>query len=177
MLAVLIGAPQMAAAADFGHAVGATYLSGYGDVIDFYEREIHGDASSVPVGLSYRLIAAYDSGMRLDVGLGPLAFIFGDVSYSAIPLSVTIGYDTNPNSGTNFYVRGGASVVFLSADNTDDSSAVGGVAALGIEFGGGNAVQFFMELAYDSSEFTFNGRNGEEKMSPQEIMFTVGARF
>jgi hypothetical protein len=59
-------------AGNFHHAIGLAYTSGAQDVFDFYD-DIWMDVDRLsPVGVFYLLVIDYDSGIRTDIGVGPL---------------------------------------------------------------------------------------------------------
>jgi hypothetical protein len=79
--------------------LGVAYASGVSDITDLYEDNLRLEGFDADVDLKLPLgIAAgvrYDwaSGMRGDLGLGPMFFIGGDVDHFELPLTATVGYN------------------------------------------------------------------------------------
>jgi len=172
---------------DIDQAIGLSYPSGFQDVVDFYDDVpwLEVDRLS-PVGLFYRLLVNYDSGMRTDVGVGPLTYVIGDVAYHDIPLTLTIGYNFNSKGSFNPYVRGGLSYHFIDGDYVKDTKPVGPFGALGVEFMKNKPWQFFVEVAYDGAEATmkvdeyrygFGTYRKTEDINPMGVMVSAGFMF
>jgi hypothetical protein len=172
---------------DIDQAIGLGYPSGFQDVVDFYDDVpwLEVDRLS-PVGLFYRLLVNYDSGMRTDVGVGPLAFVAGGVEYHDVPVTATIGYNLNPKGSINPYLRGGLSYHFIGGDYVKDTKPVGPFGALGVEFMKNKPWQFFVEVAYDGAEATmkvdeyrygFGTYRKTEDINPTGVMISAGFMF
>ena len=164
-----------------------TYSSGFKDVADWHDDNLNVESDLIsPVGLTYRFNYNYDSGLRMDLGLGPISMIGGDVDYFNMPLFATVGYNLFQDSNFNLYVRGGFTYHILDGDYVTDDSATGLLGAVGIEAGG--RVKFVAELAVDTAEATFSNGGvylydqgeyvySEEEIAVDDVMFTVGVRF
>lgn len=173
-------------AGNFHHAIGLAYTSGAQDVFDFYDEVPWLDVDRFsPVGLFYRLAIEYDSGVRTDIGIGPLAFAIGDVDYHDVPLTATIGYNLNPKGSVNPYLRGGLSYHFVDGDYVDDPNALGLFGAIGLEFGKGKP-WFFVEVAYDTAEITmkydsysygYGSYAKSEDIKVTDLMISAGVMF
>jgi hypothetical protein len=141
--------------------LGPSYVSGIGDVTDLYERnmEFEGYDADVdmllPVGVAFAADYHWSSGVRLDVGLGPMFFIAGDVDHFEAPISATVGYTFMPNSEVSPYVRAGLVHHFVSGDYYA-STDPGVLAAGGIDFNRASMVKFTFEVALDQSEVEFD---------------------
>jgi hypothetical protein len=168
--------------------VGLTYVSGIRDVWDWHEDTVDPDEfeHGALVALSYRSAAIEDFGLRLDLGLGPIVLIMGDKEYSDLPFQFFLGYSFFNSSSIRPYARVGASIHFNSGDYLVDENTVGGVAAIGIDFGEAGSMHFFIEAAYDSAEATFSGIRINENFEPVRtedtillngFTLTLGARF
>ncbi len=73
-----------------------------------------------------------------------------------------------------------------SGDYLVDEHVVGGVGAIGIDFGETGSTNFFIEAAYDSAEATFSGTRIDDNFEPIQtedtillngFTLTLGARF
>ncbi|MCU7905178.1 MAG: hypothetical protein KZQ76_04840 [Candidatus Thiodiazotropha sp. (ex Epidulcina cf. delphinae)] len=136
------------------HYIGFSYVSGAKNIWDWHEDNLllDDELSGVPIGLSYRFAGLFDSGFRLDAGVGPLVLIFGDVEYYDVPIQLSIGYGFFSSSYFRPYARVGASFHINDGDYLVDGTDVGAIGALGFELGEPNdSVNFFMEASYDSS--------------------------
>jgi hypothetical protein len=135
---------------------GLAYASGIDDVTDLYERnlDIEGFDAKVdlkfPLGLTGAVRYDWASGVRGDIGLGPMFFIGGDVDHFELPLSVTVGYNFLQNADVSPYVRGGLTYHFTSGDYYS-SSDPGLFVAAGLDFR-----HFALEVAIDRSEVEFD---------------------
>lgn len=131
---------------------GLAYASGIDDVTDLYERNLDVEGFDAEVDLKFPLgltgAVRYDwaSGLRGDIGLGPMFFIGGDIDHFELPLSVTVGYNFLPNADVSPYVRGGLIHHFASGDYYS-STDPGLFAAVGLDF-----THFSLEVALDGSE-------------------------
>lgn len=131
---------------------GLAYASGIDDVTDLYEENLRqeGFAAEVdlkfPLGLTAGVRYDWPSGVRGDIGLGPMFFVGGDIDHFEMPLTVTVGYNFAPRAEVSPYVRGGVTYHFASGDY-DASSSPGLLVAAGLDFR-----QFSLEVALDRSE-------------------------
>lgn len=135
---------------------GLAYASGIDDVTDLYEANLDAEGFDAEVDLKFPLgltgAVRYDwaSGIRGDIGLGPMFFIGGDIDHFELPLSITVGYNFLPDSDVSPYVRGGLIHHFASGDYYA-SADPGLFAAAGLDF-----THFSIELALDRSEIEFD---------------------
>ncbi|MCG8051637.1 MAG: hypothetical protein AB2729_12490 [Candidatus Thiodiazotropha taylori] len=184
----LLLSSKAALSTEAAHYVGLTYVSGIRDVWDWHEDTVDPDEfeHGAPVALSYRFAAIEDFGLRLDLGLGPIVLIMGDIEYSDLPFQFSLGYNFFNSSSIRPYARVGASIHFNSGDYLVDENTVGGVAAIGIDFGEAGSTHFFIEAAYDSAEATFSGIRINDNFEPVRtedtillngFTLTLGARF
>jgi len=172
--------------ADSNHALGLTYSSGFGDVVDWHDNNLLvEDVIDIPIGLSYRYINNFDSGLRMDVGVGPMSLIVGDIEYYDIPLQLTLGYNFFKGGGFSPYVRGGVVYHINSGDYVKTSADFGFLGALGAEMGK-SRIKFFAEVAVDTAEATFSTAEGnplfvlnssEEDIAVLDVHFTIGMKF
>ena len=136
--------------------LGLAYASGLSDVTDLYEENLRLAGFDVdvdlkfPLGLAAGMTYEWYSGARLDVGLGPIFVIGGDVAHSEMPLTITGGYKFIRNADVEPYVRGGLSYHFVDGDQYS-SSKVGPFLAVGVDF-----AHFSLELQLDQSEVEFD---------------------
>ena len=136
--------------------LGVAYASDVENVADLYEENlrIQGFDAEVdlefPLGLAAGVMYDWESGIRADVGLGPMFFIGGDVDHFEMPLSATVGYNFMRTADISPYVRAGLVYHFASGDFYV-SSDPGIFAAAGLDF-----ERFSIEVSVDSSEVTFD---------------------
>ena len=178
-----IGLAISAQLSQAGNAIGLSYASGFNDVADWHEDNLFVDRSGIGLGLAYRYIHEFDPNLRLDIGASYFG-TWGDVDYSDLPLQLTIGYNFAPSGSVNPYIRGGVSYHIMDGDYIEKDADVGVLGAVGIEMG--SAVSFFMELAVDTAEATFNTeesnsawtrRYARDEIKISDVMLTLGARF
>ena len=148
-------------AGDWQFGFGVTYASGISDVADLYEANLEAnpfidsaDVSEFPVGVGFRTRYQGDSGITMDIGIGPLFLILGDASHTEIPLSATVGYAFVHSANTSPYARIGVSHHIVSGDFVE-SSEPGLFGAVGIEFGRNEGVNWGLELSVDDSTVEF----------------------
>lgn len=174
--------------AESAHYLGLSYVSGARDVWNWHEDNLNldDDIVGIPIGISYRYATLFESGMRLDVGVGPAVLIVNDVDYHDIPLQLSVGYSFLPSSDVRLYTRIGASIHINDGDYVKDEAGVGAIGAIGLEFGAPGSVSFFAEAAYDSAKATFSTlesneyytrRFSEEEITVNDFLLTLGVRF
>ena len=136
--------------------LGVAYASGVNDVTDLYEENLRlaGFEADVdlkfPIGVTAGFSYDWESGIRADVGLGPVFFIGGDIRHFELPLTGTIGYNFMRLSRVSPYVRGGFTHHFASGDQYS-SSDPGLLVAAGLDF-----ARFSVELSADFSKVEFD---------------------
>lgn len=176
------------ALSETAHYLGISYVSGAPDVWDWHEDNLYldTDGGGIPLGVSYRFANITDSGLRFDIGVGPVVLIYGDVEYQDIPIQLSLGYNLFSSDSLTTYARAGASLHISDGDYLKEEADFGGVLALGMEFGSSGSTKFFMELAYDTAEATFSTaqnstyfvrRASEEDIEVSGFQLTLGARF
>ncbi len=169
-----------AAAGTFDHGVGLSYLSGFADVVDFYDDipYAYQETDTIPVGLSYRGTANFDSGLRVDVGIGPVAVVLGDYSYWDIPLQLTGGFSFFPNHSVRPYLRGGVTVHVADGDYMTKDPGVGLLGAVGLEIGKRGRISGFLEVSHDTAEATFEySPFHREKIKVHGTVVSLGVLF
>lgn len=106
LLAALLIASPGARANEWDPSVGLTFVSGFMDVVDWYEDALGADVSwAVPIGMSLGVSYEFDHGSRLGADLGPIALLMVKDSYDygggdteffrkgVVGLGVELGYD------------------------------------------------------------------------------------
>lgn len=136
--------------------LGVAYASGLSDVTDLYEDnlrlagfDVNVDLK-VPVGIAAGATYSWASGMRADVGLGPVFLIGGDIKHLEVPLAGTVGYNFARAAQVSPYIRAGLIHHFVDGD-LYSSSTPGLFAAVGLDF-----THFSLEVAVDRSEVEFD---------------------
>jgi len=161
-LLILILSPclQAVRAVETDHAFGVSYSTGASDLFQEIELDVEW-----PIGFSYRPHWNFESGLRIDLGIGPAIVGWGRVStplfgiydiYLDVPVSTTVGYNFARERGVNPYLRGGLVVHFIDAEFSGDSTAAGVVGAGGLEWRNRRDLKVFTEVTYDSSDFDIN---------------------
>ena len=177
-MVMMVMTPLTSRATTYDHAVGLSYVSGFSDVVDFYDEIPFMDVSSeVPVGLFYNFTVNYSSGMRVDAGVGPFSFISGDVDYYDVPIRLTAGYTFIPSKSFRPYVRGGMSYHINDGDYIVDEPDFGLVGALGAEFGRRGRISGFIEVSYDTAEGTFEYGSNREEIKVHGTVVSLGVIF
>ncbi len=170
------------------HYLGLSYVSGVVDIWNWHEDNLYmqEESGGIPIGISYRYAKLFDSGLRLDAGVGPIVLIVGDVEYHDIPVQLSVGYSFSQASDFRPYARIGASIHNNNGDYVKDKAGVGVVGAIGFEYGNPGSPCFFMEASYDSAKTTlstdqsnqyFTRRFSQEDIAVSDIQLTLGVRF
>ena len=159
---------------DFRFQVGLSYVSGFGDIVDYYKEKLDADGSGVPIGLSLAPYYEFAHGSRLGIDLGPAAILMvnSDVKYWDIPLALTYGFTFIPKSSVSPYVRGGIKYHIANGDDVD-SSKPGIFGAAGVEFLRKSPVGIGLEVGYDGSEVEIDG----ETFKAGELLISLRAIF
>lgn len=172
--------------AESGHAFGLSYSSGFKDVVDWHDQNLLvEDDFSWPIGISYRYINYLTDGLRMDVGVGPMSLIAGDISYYDVPLQLTLGYSFLKDTAFSPYIRAGAAYHLNDGDYVQTSADFGFLGAIGAEIGK-SRVKFFAEIAVDTAEATFSTAEGpsiyvrqssRQDITVLDVHFTAGVKF
>jgi hypothetical protein len=141
-------------------------VTGVDDVSDIYEENFNNTNPfielevkfTIPVGLSVQGTYTWDSGVRMDMGLGPMFFLAdtgdGDVDtgleHTEVPISATVGYTFMPGSNVSPYVRAGIVHHVASGDYVEGSSP-GLLGAVGVEFLRNRFCMVALEIAFDGA--------------------------
>ena len=137
--------------------VGATFVSGFRDVVDHYEDRIPYDTDTtfVPVGLALSVTYEARHGSRFTADVGPAGLIYVFVvntdeswSYWNVPLGLTYGFVFLPRRDVSPYLRAGLRYYVAGGDYVDDSTP-GPIIALGMVFRRTRRVGWGLELAMD----------------------------
>jgi hypothetical protein len=163
-LATLAAVPVHAGEWRVGPAI--SVVTGVDDVGDIYEENYNNTHTFtqvevkyvLPIGIGVQGTYTWDSGVRLDMGLGPLFFMSdtgdGDVDtgldHTEVPISATVGYTFIPSGTVSPYVRAGFAYHFASGDYVEGSTP-GLLAAVGLEFMRESFASVSLELAVDKS--------------------------
>lgn len=151
---------------------GPAGATGLNDIADLYEDNFNSTNTFyqadvdmlLPIGISVQGTYQWDSGVRLDMGLGPFFMITSDpyddddadvdLDHTEVLSSVTVGYTFIPSGNVSPYVRAGLAYHFVSGDYVEGSTP-GLLAAAGIEFSRQSFASFAFEVAVDKSEVEF----------------------
>lgn len=150
---------------------GIAFATGISDVTDIYEENYNNTHTTtqvdvqflLPIGLGVQGTYTWDSGLRVDMGLGPLFIIrdtgTGDVDsgldYTEVPVNATVGYTFIPSGQVSPYIRAGVSYHFASGDYVQGSSP-GLFGAVGLEFMRTRIASVSLEVAFDQSKVEFD---------------------
>ena len=147
-------------AGDWDFGVGVSYVTGISDVVDLYEDNFEIEESddvetfTIPIGASFVARFQADSGITVNIGVGPAFIIAGDVEHTEIPLSATIGYMFSREGDTSPYIRIGVVDHSVSGDYVESSDS-GMLTAIGVEFGRNQGLNWGIELSVDDSSVEF----------------------
>ena len=151
-------------AADWRFPLGLTYAGNFSEVLDLHEDNLKAKGYSVdtswqwPVGLSFQPYVEFENALGVGAGLGPMMFIVtsgaSDGDFFNVPVNLNLRYSFLPKKEISPYVRGGVSYNIASGDYVE-SSNVGFLGALGVEFSRKRAVGWGLEVGYDSSKIEF----------------------
>ncbi len=102
---------------------------------------------------------------------------FGDADFFNVPISIDGRFLFIADGAVSPYVRGGVSYNIASGDYVD-SSSVGFLGGVGVEFLRDRAVGFGFEISYDTSEVDLDDwKGGTESVQPRGFMVSVFAVF
>jgi hypothetical protein len=150
-------APCRAEVVTHDHSVGLSYISGFTEITDFYEKSFYVDGDGgLPIGLLYDYTANFSSGFRIGAGIGPICLIGGDLEYYDVPLRLQGGFTIVPGSPVRPYLKAGFSYHISDGDYIEDEAAFGLLGTAGVEFGRRGKISGFFEISYDTAEATFN---------------------
>jgi hypothetical protein len=169
-----------------------SYTSGVKDVMDLYEANSGGEAKLLlPVGLAFAADYQWASGLRADIGFGPI-FYLGDTSsgsygsglnYFEAPLTATVGYTVASSASIALYARGGVAY-HIATGTYKEGSEPGLFAAGGVEFARRSAVRFYVEAAIDKSKVEFASAACSSGPSPctvklntYDLTVSLGVKF
>jgi hypothetical protein len=190
VVGAIVAFPAGAARADeFWWRLQVNYINGVQDLADQYAANIEAveggygydyvevDTLVIPVGISLFPYYQWDFGLMLGAGVGPFMYLWaeGSETYThwQLPLSVSVGYVLFPKGPVSPYVRGGPSY-HLAGGDFYDSSDIGFVAAVGVEFLKGDHFRFGVEAAYDSATVNIEQPEGGTK-GIKAAEFSAGA--
>jgi outer membrane protein W len=143
----------------FDHSLGLSYISGFPEVKDFYVDNFNiEDTTMIPVGLFYTFTTNFDIGMRIDAGIGPFAYIGGDIEYYDVPLRLQGGYTFAPSASFRPYLKAGFSYHISDGDYVKEKAGVGFLGSAGFEWGKRGKISGFVEISHDTAEATFDSR-------------------
>lgn len=161
--ALLLISPVKAGEWDYG--VGVSYVSGISDVADVYEDNLNTgpftsvDVILIPIGPGFVSRYQADSGITVNLGVGPVFLIAGDASHTEVSFSATVGYSFNKDGDTSPYIRVGAVAHSVNGDYVV-SSDPGLLAATGVEFGRNQGLNWGIELSVDDSTVVLEDLTG-----------------
>lgn len=165
--------------------VGVSHVSGVSDVGDVYEDNLNAnpfvlavDVIAIPIGAAVFSRYQGDSGMTINIGIGPVFIIAGDASHTEVPISATIGYGFAKNGDTSPYIRVGAVAHSVSGDYVV-SSDPGMFAAVGIEFGRNQGSNWGLEFSVDDSTVVLEDltQPGNKEINSYDTQITVFFMF
>lgn len=170
-----------AGAVTLDHAVTLSYLTGYGDVVDWYDSRpsLYSETDPIPIGLAYNFTANFNSGFRLDAGLGPIAMILGDIDYYDVPLRFTAGFTILPSHTVRPYGRLGFAYHIADGDYMVEKPGFGLMGAVGLEIGRRGRFSGFLEVSYDTAKATFEDTyyGDREEIKVHGVVISLGVVF
>lgn len=193
--AILSALPLCSAdAGEWRFGLGPSYASGVRDVVALYEDNFNAvntyawveSKLLLPVGIAFAADYHWDSGVRVDLGFGPLFFVTGDAgNHTEIPVGLTVGYTFFPKANTSPYVRAGMVHHFVSGDYYQSTSP-GLLAAAGIEFARNRGAKVVLEAMLDDSAVEFDSytrttagvlRRSTKKLNTYDTVINLVVKF
>ncbi|MDH3764161.1 MAG: hypothetical protein OEU50_24535 [Gammaproteobacteria bacterium] len=167
-------------AGDWDFGVGVSYVTGISDVVDLYEDNFEIEESddvetfTIPIGASFVARFQAESGITVNIGVGPAFIIAGDVEHTEIPLSATIGYMFSREGDTSPYIRIGIVDHSVSGDYVESSDS-GMLTAIGVEFGRNQGLNWGIELSVDDSSVEFEDftKSGNTEIDTYDRQLTL----
>ena len=167
--------------------IGVTYLGGYSDITDIYEKYGYEFSFKNPIGINVLLRQDFENGLGWDFNLGPAIMIkvddyYGDSATNYfLPLEADVRYTFFPNKDITPYVRGGLRYIYVSSD-TWDSDGLGFGAAVGVEFNHTKSFSYGFELSVSTAEIKADAYDDdwdvvEEKAKPCKFCITAYLAF
>jgi len=180
---------------------GLAVATGLHDVTHVYEDNYNNTHTTtqvdikavLPFSIAAQVTYTWNSGVRADLGLGPLFRIHdsgdGDVntglSHTEIPINATVGYTFIPHGMVSPYVRAGLSHHFASGDYVVSSSP-GVFGAVGLEFMRTRVASVSLEVAFDQAKVEFDRyqrdslgavTHSTEKMKTYDTVIALYVKF
>lgn len=181
--AVVSLAMSSAVAGEWRFSPGLTYMGGFTDVGDFYERQGYEVSTIIPVAIAFKVDYLFYHGSIAAsgpaAGVGPIAMLLGDVSYFEVPLVLTYGVKFMPQATVGPYVRAGLAYHIAGGDDVAGRSP-GLFAAVGAEILQNKRVAIGVEIATDSSTVTLEDSDWpprREKIKTGNLLVSVRAVF
>jgi hypothetical protein len=148
------------------------------------EGYITSSTTAIPIGLQFQPYYQFDNGIGIGASLGPAMFIFGDRSFTNIPVGVDVRYMILPGTDTSPFVRVGVKKHLASGDYVK-SSSVGAYGGVGVEFFRKSRVAMGLELIADSSSIEFDKKTkssgrvvtSKEDIQPSKFLIGIYAAF
>jgi hypothetical protein len=190
-LAILAFPVANARADDWTVGPGVAYVSNINQVLDIYQDNVRAQGKTVdvdkalPVGISFDAAYQMDTGLRIDLGLGPYFRLTGDVKHFELPISGTVGYLFLPEEQASPYVKGGF-VYHAASGDFYESSTPGLLVAGGLDFARRGRVSGTVELSFDASKIELdtlcapgqvNCSAGTEKFRSYETVVSFFVKF
>lgn len=154
---------------------GLSYISGFSKVVDFYKSGTSFTPTYIPVGGMFVPHYQFENGFAIGFGIGPIMFIYGDVHFFNIPVSLDLKYLFNPKATNSFYIRAGLKYNIAFGDEIKQRN-IGPFGGIGYQFS-----RYAVEVAYDISSITFGEDFGfysnQEKIKPSALMISLFVLF
>jgi hypothetical protein len=161
------------------------------DIWDWHKDNLYvdTDGGGIPLGVSYRYANVFESGMRVDAGVGPIVLIVDEddnADYHDIPVQLSIGYSFSQSADVRPYARLGISYHINDGEYLKKRAGAGVIGAIGLEIGSPKSASFFIEAAIDTAESTFSTAESnayvvrqasEEDIAVNDFLLTMGVRF
>jgi hypothetical protein len=185
LLTLFLG--SAAQAGDIKFPVGPTIIIGFNKVAQLYEDNSGGEMSFlIPIGASFHPYYQFDFGLRIGMGIGPLAVILGDVNFYNVPVNMHVGYSFIPKANMSPYIKTGI-MINLGGGDYVTGRTLGLYAALGMELMRRRMIGFGFEVAYSSAAVEFEesiwdwdlgvGTTGSKLIKPNEVMISFFVIF
>ncbi len=171
-------------AAEWRCPFGLTYINGFEDTFDIYEKNLEAKGYLVdtelfvPVGLSVQPYLLFNNGLGIGFGLGPVMFIWStEADFFAVPVNLDLRYIFFSKAPIAPYVRVGGRYHIANGDYVE-SSSVGAFGGIGIEFARKHSKGWGIEIAYDTSEIEMKKYRSKtaynlEKVEPSAMMASI----
>lgn len=171
-------------------SAGLSYVDGFRDLGDTIEDRLDDagysiDQGFVPIGLELRTHYMFEHGSMIGFDVGPIGLVIVDVvggpndgtyTHTDIPVGVSYGYMLLPKARVSPFARAGLKA-HIGVGDFRTGTEMGAVVGGGLSILNDKAVQVQFEVAYDTTEGTYDIFGAKEDIEVHGLTVTIRAVF